>query len=335
MSYVLGLDGGNTKTVALVVRGDGTIVGFGRAGCADIRHAASIEDALDAVTSAAHTALGAASLRIADLDATTFSVAGVDWPEDVVFLEEQLAPRGFNRGVLVVNDAFGALRAGSPDGTGVVIACGTGTAIGARAATGRAWYAGYWLVGYGGQALGEEAVRAACRAALGIAPPTTLLARVTAYFGQSSMEGLLRLLTARERPAPPNLAPLAPIVLDAAAEGDETARRIVAGHGTDLGDCALAAARQVGLGDSPYTLVLAGGVVRHPSRLLAGTIIARVHAQAPRARPLVSQFEPVVGAALLALEASGVSIGEAVEARLRASMPPPALFTTYPESGGS
>src|SRR6185312_1179927 len=36
MSYVLGVDAGNTKTVALVARLDGTVVGAGRAGCGDI-----------------------------------------------------------------------------------------------------------------------------------------------------------------------------------------------------------------------------------------------------------------------------------------------------------
>ena len=37
-------------------------------------------------------------------------------------------------------------------------------------------------------------------------------------------------------------------MLDAAAGGDPTARRIISAQGTTLGDYALAAARQVGLG---------------------------------------------------------------------------------------
>jgi N-acetylglucosamine kinase-like BadF-type ATPase len=36
MEYVLAVDGGNAKTVALVARKDGTILGTGRAGYADI-----------------------------------------------------------------------------------------------------------------------------------------------------------------------------------------------------------------------------------------------------------------------------------------------------------
>ena len=41
MDLVLGVDGGNTKTLALIVRGDGAILGAGRAGCGDIYGAGS------------------------------------------------------------------------------------------------------------------------------------------------------------------------------------------------------------------------------------------------------------------------------------------------------
>src|SRR5205807_10529707 len=37
--YVLAVDGGNTKTIALVAALDGTILGAGRGGCADIYNA--------------------------------------------------------------------------------------------------------------------------------------------------------------------------------------------------------------------------------------------------------------------------------------------------------
>src|SRR2546426_11971918 len=39
MHYVLGVDGGNTKTIALVASLDGAILGAGRGGCGDIYNA--------------------------------------------------------------------------------------------------------------------------------------------------------------------------------------------------------------------------------------------------------------------------------------------------------
>jgi hypothetical protein len=43
---------------------------------------------------------------------------------------------------------------------------------------------------------------------------------------------------------------------------------------------------------------------------------------------VMSRFEPVVGAVLLALEAAGAAPDEAVVERLAATLPPAALFAT-------
>ena len=99
-------------------------------------------------------------------------------------------------------------------------------------------------------------------------------------------------------------------VLDAAAEGDATARQIAATHGGMLGDYALAAARQVGIERAPFTLVLAGGVLRHPSQLIDSALIARVQSAAPGVQVVARRFEPAVGALFMALEAEGVAIDE-------------------------
>ena len=63
MSYVLGVDGGNTKTIALVASADGRIVGVGRSGCSDIYGAASPEAALGEADAAVAAALSAAGIQ--------------------------------------------------------------------------------------------------------------------------------------------------------------------------------------------------------------------------------------------------------------------------------
>jgi N-acetylglucosamine kinase-like BadF-type ATPase len=59
MTYVLGVDGGNTKTIALIARHDGTIVGAGRGGRGDIYGAGGPEAALAEADRAVWTALEA------------------------------------------------------------------------------------------------------------------------------------------------------------------------------------------------------------------------------------------------------------------------------------
>jgi N-acetylglucosamine kinase-like BadF-type ATPase len=329
VGYVLGVDAGNTKTIALVAHSNGAIFGAGRGGCGDIYGAASEAAALAAVTEAVEAALAAASVRRDELAVGYFSLAGADWPEDFAFLHDELSERGFGRTVHVVNDAIGALRAGSPDGTGVVVAPGTGIAVGARAPDGRTWHTSFWAEPHGALELGRLALRAVLRAELGIDPPTGLTAEVLEAFGRDSVEELLHQLTARDvGTAPRDITRLARVLLDEACRGDVVARRIVEEQGTLLGEYAVAAARKVGIDGTPFWLVLTGGVFRHSGQELADALLARVRLASPGVRPIRSRFEPAIGAVFLALEAAGVAVDAALQARLEPTIPPGALFAT-------
>src|SRR5438874_1534926 len=96
MSCVLGLDAGNTKTVALLARLDGTIIGSGRGGCGDIYGAGSPEAAMAQVDAALAGALAAARARsglgldVSSLSAACCSMAGADWPEDFELIRCEL-----------------------------------------------------------------------------------------------------------------------------------------------------------------------------------------------------------------------------------------------------
>jgi len=328
-SLVLGVDGGNTKTIAIVARSDGTIAGAGRAGCADIYNAVDEETAIDAIRIAVDDALRAAGAACADILAGAFSVAGADWPEDIALLENAVRGLGYGQSTQVVNDAIGALRAGTPDGLGVGVTCGTGIAIGARNAEGKIWYSGHWPVAAGGAELGWRALRAVYEAELGLAPPTSLKAGMLEYFGVDSIEDVLHLTTARGRIwGTPQQARLAPVLLDQAALGDETALDIVLDAAARHADAALAAAGAVGLRQSSFRLVLSGGVLRHPSGLLEGSIRTRVEELAPAVETVHDPPEPVIGAVLLAMDLTERKAGPQSLARLLATLPGPDLFTT-------
>jgi N-acetylglucosamine kinase-like BadF-type ATPase len=250
MSLVLGLDAGNTKTIALLATCDGRIIGSGRGGCGDIYAAGSPEQALAAMDSAIAAALPPGAGPDA-ITAACFSMAGADWPEDYALIRAALLERGLDRGErsLIYNDALGALRAGTADGVGVSVVCGTGAAVGARAADGRFWHSSWWQEPQGAQQLGQKTLRAVYRAALGLAPPTSLTGRVLDFYQAPDVETVLHRLTARVRQPAPPVGQLSRALLDEAAAGDPTARSIVVAHGADLGDYALVAARRGGLSD--------------------------------------------------------------------------------------
>jgi N-acetylglucosamine kinase-like BadF-type ATPase len=327
MTYFLGVDGGNTKTIALVARMDGTIVGMGRGDCGDIYGRAGPAGAIAEIERAVLAALAAAGASTRALATGAFSLAGADWPEDFVLLASELRRRGFGRAITVVNDALGALWAGAPAGAAVSVVCGTGVAVGARGTDGRLWHGSFWLEPLGANELGRRMLRAVIRAELGLDPPTTLTTRLLEFYSREQVDQVLHAFTAREA-TPLNIGQLARLLLDEADRGDPTARRLALEHGQSLGDYALAGARQVGIVDTPFTLVLAGGVLRHSARLLAETLLARVRATMPDVHVVESRFEPAVGALFLALELAGVVIDAPLLARMTPTLPPAAFFAT-------
>ena len=328
MNFVLGVDGGNTKTLALVAREDGVIVGTGRAGCSDIYGATSPAAAIDEIERTVNAAIKEAGIGSGEITAAVFSLAGADWPEDFRLLEEAMRTRGYGQNILIVNDAMGALRAGSPDGAGVVVSCGTGAAIGARHPDGRIWHSSFWQQTQGAGELSLRALQAVYRAELGIDPPTALTERILAFFATRDVEDVLHRMTGRELPRPENWRQLVRPLFEAADEGDEAARRILISHGRTLGDYVIVAARKVGLLETPFTLVLTGGVLRHPSPLLRDSLIGRVQDVIPDVRPISSRFEPVAGAVLLALDMACIETDAALLKRLETSLPEASFFAT-------
>jgi N-acetylglucosamine kinase-like BadF-type ATPase len=325
---LLGVDGGNTKTLALVATPDGTIVGTGRAvGCADI-YAAPVDEAMAVVWRAVDAAMVAAATEASAGDRrAAFSMAGADWPEDVVELRALLATRVPDP--LVVNDAIGALRAAIPHGPGVVVVAGTGVATGARGADGRLWHSSFWQEPQGAHELGIRTLHAVYRSALGIDPPTALTSAVLDALGAPDVEAILHRQTHRGPARWRGARTLAPLLLDIAETGDAAAIAIVDEHGRLLGRMAAAAARRVGIEDgAAFDLALAGGLFRHHGERLRAGVLAAVRERAPGVREVVPELEPVVGALLLAFDAAGLAMDDARLGRLRATLPDAALYDT-------
>ncbi|MDP9316571.1 MAG: hypothetical protein M3R24_37910 [Chloroflexota bacterium] len=326
MEYILGVDGGTTKTVALVALPDGTIVGAGRAGGSNI-YCQHLQVAFGNVERAVLAALNPVGARPADLATAAYSMSGADWPEDFDFIRNEVLSRGLGRRIVVVNDAVGGLRAGSPDGSGVAVICGTGAAVAARTQDGRVWHTGFWQEAGGADQLGTKMLRAVYRAELEIDPPTGLTERVLRFFGLTRVEDVLHLLTAHVGTST-NVGALARVLLDEAYRGDPTARRIAEEHGSALGDYAVAAARRVGIEGEKFPLILAGGVFRHACGILMDSLVERVRATSSGAWAVRSRYEPVVGALLLSLEEVGVKIDEPLLGRIAVTLPEHDLFVT-------
>jgi len=301
-SFLLGVDGGNTKTVAVVVTGDGEVLGTGLAGCGDIHNAIGPEAALREIAVAAGAALDDAGVGVADLAAAAFSLAGADWPEDIDYLRRELRARlALADDPEVVNDAVGGLRSGSDDMVGVAVVIGTYSAVAGRNAAGELFHLGFWPDSTGAHALGSQALAAVWRHMLGLGPETSLLGRALDRWTCPDAQELLHTLTRIGGPEGLEAGLFADAVLDEAEAGDRVARAIVQTVAGRMGDYAWVCASRTGQLGAPFPLVLCGSVLRHPSPLLRSVLLSRV----PDAQPSYPDVEPVAGAVLLAADRVG------------------------------
>ena len=297
------MDGGNTKTIAVVATSDGDVLGVGRGRASDIYGTGSVEKGTDELARTVEQALEAASVDGAGLDAAVFSLAGADWPEDIELLDAFVRGRFGLADAVVANDAIGGLRTGAPDWEGIAVVVGTANAIGARNRDGRVFHLGFWPDRTGAFDLSVAALNAVYRDGLDLGPRTDLTERVLDLYGATDAVDLMHRFTRRQPEVRLDLFKLCPLLLDVAEAADDVARAIVVDAGRVLGDQARVAAERVGLAVEGTPVVLSGGVLTHPSDLLAGAIMERL----PGAVAVRPSVPPIVGAVLLALDAVGAT----------------------------
>ncbi len=327
MDLVLGVDGGNSKAIALVARPDGSIIGAARRpGSADIY--AGEAAALELLRAVVADALDEAGASLADVGAAAFSLAGADWPEDIAFLRSSARRMGLREEPIIVNDAIGALAGAVPEGPAVVVSLGTGAATGARAPDGSTWHSSFWQVTQGAAELAQRAVESVARSELGIEPTPLLQERVLVAMGEASVAAALHRMTRRERGSSDAVGAVVRALFEAADAGDPVADRIVIRHGTGIGEVAAAAARRLGIDREPYALAFCGGVARAGADRLIAAALDAVGAAGQAPRLTAPRWEPAVGALLIGLRSQSGEQSATVAGQLDASLPPAGLFAT-------
>ncbi|WP_406416095.1 N-acetylglucosamine kinase [Streptomyces sp. NBC_01614] len=302
---VLAVDAGNSKTDVAVVAADGTVLATARGG--GFRPpTVGVEPAMDTLAAAVEQALTAAGVTSADH--VSACLANADLPVEEEQLTAALHARAWGTTVEVRNDTFAILRAGVPEPRGVAVVCGAGiNCVGMRPdgrtarfpALGR--ISGDWGGGWG---LAEEALWHAARAEDGRGAPTTLAHTLPAHFGLPTMYALIEALHL-EHIAPARRHELAPVLFTTAAAGDPIAREIVDRLADEVVTMATVALTRLDLLEESTPVLLGGGVLaaRHPQ--LIDAIHDLLATRAPKAVPNVVTASPVLGAALLGLDAVG------------------------------
>ena len=324
--YILGVDGGTTKTIALVADMSGNILGAARGGNSNWT-GDDVTVPMEVVAATAREALRAAGCTHDEVQVGVFGLAGADWPEDYERRQAALEAAELARRIVVRNDAIAGWRGGTRQTYGVVIAAGTGSNTCVLAPDGREWCYGYYVFYGGAVDVAQDTIQAVLRAEDGRGRPTALTGRVLQELGYPTPEEMLKGMVAG-RIGKAALLSLCPIAFEVAASGDEVAADLIVKQGMALGEYAAAAIRRFDMASLTFDVVLAGSVFKGQGPLLIDTVTQIIHRTAPRATIVRAALEPAAGALLLAYDALGITVTDAMLAALRATLPDPALFAT-------
>jgi N-acetylglucosamine kinase-like BadF-type ATPase len=317
---VVAVDGGNSKTDLALLRSTGEVLALVR-GPQSSPHYLGVDGSLGVLDRLLDEAVERAGVadghgpvaRVAQL-----LMAGVDFPSEEEELERAATARGrFAERVAVGNDTFAVLRSGTAKGWGVAVVCGTGINCLGIGPDGRhsrfpalGTLTGDWG---GGTDVGLAAVYAAARSEDGRGPKTVLEQAVPAHFGlETPME--LAEAVHRGRVEFESAADLAPVVLDVAPH-DPVAAEILDRLAAEIVALVRVSLQRLDLLGEQVDVLLGGGLFLSGSTILATAVEDRLAEVAPRASARVADSPPVVGAALLGLDA--LTAGADAQARLR------------------
>lgn len=268
-SYSLGVDGGGSKTLAIIVDAQGKQRGQGLSGSSNYA-AVGLSQAVTHIRSAVEEAAGEAGCTL-PLHAAWLGLAGIDRQDDCDALLPHL--RSLAETVYLTNDAELLLSA-LDNAVGVALIAGTGSIALARNAQGSIKRAGGWghILGDEGSGydIGRRALQAATRAADGRELATALLELIMQHWNLTSADGLIgKVYHAADKA---DIAQISTLVFAAARSGDSTAREIIRQAAQELALAAITVGANVGATarDYPYDdpvgplpIALGGGLLLH------------------------------------------------------------------------
>jgi N-acetylglucosamine kinase-like BadF-type ATPase len=316
MKFVIGVDQGGSGTRAVVCSRDGSILGSGN-GPGACHVFTGMQAAMQATHIAVSGALDQAGLPTGKAEIFLGGYTGADWPDEYDLLRNAVEKLSLAERCVIVNDSIAALRGGTGHPYGAILVAGTGANCAVLAPDGREFIYHYYHDAnlQGGSSIGEAALTAIFRARTGRPPQTSLSARVLAHFNLPDVDALMRNLV--EGGIPENrVSEIAPLVFEEAEKGDLAAQKILIRFGEGCAELLVNGLRQLDMVDLGVEIVLSGGVFKARSFLLRETLGKEVTRVVPGATLVEAHYEPVVGAALLALEKAGISIDVSLRSNL-------------------
>jgi len=309
MSYVVGVDGGGTKTAGLLVDLEGRVRARAVVGPTNYQIVGA-EGVRREISRLVGELFQEAGIEPQQLACIALGLAGVGRPGEPETVAQAVGQLDLAREVVVDHDAMIALVGALVDRPGLIIIAGTGSIALGRNERGERVRVGGWgyLLGDegGGFFIARAGLAAVMRAYDGREEKTLLTARILTALGLSDPQEIIPRVY-RKGMSHNEMADLAPVVFAAAREGDPVAGRIIRRAGRELGLMAAAAIRGLGMeGVEVVPIGLVGSVFK--SRELLIEAIKEGLGDKIRADFVRPRLNPMGGAVIMALQRVAVDL---------------------------
>lgn len=263
--FVLGLDGGATKTQCAIFDLDGNMIDMINWGPTNHEVLKDGFEGLEMeLKQLLNKFLTKNNMSTGNLSKCVFGMAGVDTKDEHRIVSKILRDIGINDFILC-NDAYLGIKSGIQTGYGICVINGTGcTVVGIDSAGNMLQIGGLGsLTGDagGGGTLGETAIRSAYNYLYRGGRYTRLVDLLYDEIGTNSKYEFIEMLTRKIRDRSLNLSELNKIIFKAADDDDEVALEILKNTGRELGISVNSMIRELKFSlDEPLNVVLAGSV---------------------------------------------------------------------------
>ncbi len=300
-SYLLGLDGGGTKTVCVIATRNARVLSRAIAGPGNYLKV-GLAKARQSFRSAILNAAKQAGLRKLEFSSVCAGLAGADREHDRYLMHRLLGHLVISNRILVESDAYITL-VGATDGKpGIIVISGTGSVAMGVNQKGERRRSGGWghLLGDEGSGydVGRNAMIASLKSHDGRGEKTLLTERIMNVLHLNNIEELVTLVY-RQKMTPTQVASLFPVVLEAAQQNDEVAIELLRRAGKELGETTNAVIKQLRMQHLRVPIAVSGGLFRAGGILLK-SFQRTVRKVVCRADFIEPAHPPEIGAVLLA-----------------------------------
>lgn len=301
MQYALGVDGGQSSTLVVCAKDDGTIVSAYKGGSANYRDIVKEwDDLAQSICDPINKVLAKCGISVKQVCAAFCGMTRVD--KNVTdIITSVLAPV---KTLIVDSDQVSALTGATLGKPGVVIMSGTGAVSFGIDQAGNRISSGGWgyIMGDEGSGfdVGRRGIAAACKALDGRGAPTVLIELIPKVLGHMSMQHLHE--TVYLKPFVPGLiASAAKAVVAASDMEDDVARQILDYAAEELALTAKAVVRQLFIDDLSICIRTSGGLLLG-SAYLHEALSKRISLHLGDVDFERGEYPPAVGCVLLALK---------------------------------